>query len=164
MCLANNVYIKYVYVGKYSYKETTMIVSPYEIEQAFNSSIDPQQVLSMSIDFQKRNLPKKIEEGLIMTDIELRDSFVYYISTIDEDLYVFENIVNIQDEIKNKMISSENYNRVDAKFLEMIANARYGMVYRFVGRSPERIIDIAFTTNEMQKITDKHKVNEYTIP
>lgn len=148
-CASHNVYVKYHFVGKRSFKEIIINVAPNEIIQALNNKSSAYDVLKMQIDGEKSTLPEIIGDGMVMTDIGLRDSMVYAIVKLDEENYQFSGIEDNIDEIKNDIRVSMLSDPTGIYFMKTIANAHFGLEYIYVGSISEKIYKVEFSPDEI---------------
>ena len=144
-CASYNVYLRYLLKGKYSNKELEIIVTPEEIKQALNKKCSAYQVLKIQIEGENSTLPEKIDDGAVITNIDLIDTMVYVTVKYDEDIF---QLTGIEDKLENtgKILASDP---LTANFLKTISDARCGLVYRYVGSVSGKTYDIVFTSKEL---------------
>lgn len=143
-CVFYNVSLKYHFIGKSSYKEMALIVAPKEIEQALNHKSSTLEILKTLIEGDKATLPIKIDDGMVMTNIELRDSMVYVTIKIDEENYQFTKIEDNLDEIKEDIAKSMMSDPISANIFRTISNAHCGLTYSYIGSLSGKTYNIVF--------------------
>lgn len=148
-CASYNVYLRYLLKGKYSNKELEIIVTPEEIKQALNKKCSAYQVLKIQIEGEKSTLPEKIDDGAVITNIDLIDTMVYVTVKYDEDIF---QLTGIEDKLEMNKKNTGKFLASDpltANFLKTISDARCGLVYRYVGSVSGKTYDIVFTSKEL---------------
>lgn len=163
-CVSYNVSVNFYFIGKRSHKEMSIIVSPYEINDALNTKSNALDVLKIQIEGEKSSLPEKLGDGLTMTNVELRDSMVYTTIELDEKNYSFDGLDENLDEMKTEIRMSLRSDRIGMNLIKMIANVHYGLVYSYVGSVSGKVYNITFSPDEilLEKVIYDAKVKTAT--
>lgn len=160
-CVSYNVSVRYHFIGKRSNKEMSILVSPNEINDALQTKTNALEVLRIQIEGEKSTLPEKIGDGMIMTNLELRNSMVFATIELDETNYIFDGLEDCLEDMKAEIIKSIRSNRIGMNLIKMIAKVNYGLVYSYVGSVSGKTYNIIFLPDEilLEKVIYEAKVN-----
>lgn len=151
LCASGNLTIKFQYIGKHSYKEMTSYIYPNDIKWALKANNLPNDVLRARIETDRATCPFKIDDGIIMEDIELLDSMVFVTVSVNEKYYVF-NDVKMHVESSREWIKQSLMSKNDMQFIRIIANAHHGLIYHYVGNLSGKTFDVVFSSNDISNM------------
>lgn len=151
LCASGNLTIKFQYIGKHSYKEMTSYIYPNDIKWALKANNLPNNVLRARIETDRATCPFKIDDGIIMEDIELLDSMVFVTVSVNEKYYVF-NDVKMHVESSREWIKQSLMSKNGMQFIRIIANAHYGLIYHYVGNLSGKTFDVVFSSNDISNM------------
>ncbi len=143
-------------VDKYINKETgdvvTIVITPKEIEEALNEPLSDIARLQQYIDTQKKLLPTEIDEGFVLKDIIIEDKSVTMSISIDEDIYDFNLIAGLRDDLKADMEKHLLSNLVLRKFCQLLGTVEYGLKIRYYGNQSYLESSLQFTAEDIINI------------
>lgn len=106
-------------------------------------------LLSLSIESERENLPMEIGEGMVMQDYLLDSDNIVIVITVDEDIYSVEEMYNNSDLIKVSMIE-EGINNAESKaLLDLCKVSHTGLVYRIIGNQTLKEFDVEISSDDI---------------
>ena len=125
------------YLDSSQYDSSEWVVDDPDDNNTSDDSDDPGVVLRLAIEYAKSSLPTKIDDGIIMTDMQLTSDCLLYVAECDEDIVDIDELNALKSEIKKQMKSDI---RTEVKsdpeyqdFIDECKNARKGIAYKYVG-------------------------------
>lgn len=141
-----------LYVGKQSGREYNLTISRRDIAKISKSKVkDPISALQSKINILEAQLPVVIEEGIVMSSIEIAGEYVVYVCECDEDLYDISEMQNYQNDIKQSLLCSfaDESDGATQQEISLIKNANMGCKYMFVGNQTGKSILITIEYSEL---------------
>lgn len=158
-CVSHDVSLRLHIIGKHTHKEMDILVTPEDIKRALKIKSSPLDVLKAQIEYERSSLPERIADGLTMTTIELRDSMVYFIVSLDEENYQFDGFEKLTKEIKEGLRESFFSDPSSICFINNVSNAHCGLVYSYVGSLSGKAYNIVFSSDEVSMVKTIYKEN-----
>ena len=153
-CSQYGIAIKFIFIGKHSHKEMNILILPEEINQALKIKRNPIEVLELKIAGERNSLPLSIGDGMMMTEIEMRDSNVYVKVVLDEEKYQFDGIEHLLEEGKTEIAKSMTSDRLGANFVKTIVDVHFGLVFSYIGSISGKNYNIVFLPEELLLINE----------
>lgn len=156
-----DVNLRYKILGNQSKAIAVIDVTSQELKD-FMTNIDGKphaldhKLLDLQVQLANINLPQKIEDGMLITQITQEGNNVVYKLSVDEE--VLGNDVNIlskvRDEIKPEMTRSLQAEDDVAltRFEQLLKKLQYGLIYRFCGYHSGHTVDITFSPEEISEM------------
>lgn len=156
-----DVNLRYKILGNQSKAIAVIDVTSQELKD-FMTNIDGKphaldhKLLDLQVQLANINLPQKIEDGMLITQITQEGNNVVYKLSVDEE--VLGNDVNIlskvRDEIKPEMTRSLQAEDDVAltRFEQLLKKLQYGLIYRFCGNHSGHTVDITFSPEEISEM------------
>lgn len=139
--------------------------SPKEIQQLRQRyDLNPHEalynLLSLSMQAEKGNLPMKVDEGLEVIDYSLEGTNIVITAKADENLYSIVEL-NINKELIKDAMLKEGLNDAEMKsLLDMCKVSHTGLVYRYIGNRSGKRCDITISSEEIrQRVHTPSSVN-----
>lgn len=132
-------------------------ISPSEIQQLRQRfQLNPHEalynLLSISIEAEKVNLPIQIEEGMMLTGYELSGENIVYTASVDEKLYSIEDLNANKAALKSSILE-EGLNDVESKaLLDLCKISHTGLIYRYVGKQSHKKCEVVISSEEIRQI------------
>ena len=157
----DDVNLRYKMLGNQSKAIVIIDITSQELKD-FMTNIDGKphaldhKLLDLQVQLANINLPQKIEEGMLITQITQEGNNVVYKLSVDEE--VLGNDVNIlskvRDEIKPEMTRSlqAEDDLVLTRFEQLLKKLQYGLIYRFCGNHSGHTVDITFSPEEISEM------------
>lgn len=117
--------LKSVFECKISKEIYSFSISPEEIDKAINADISPHERLKQFTETQQKGLPSTIMRGIVISEIELRDSSVYMKFLVDD----LNNLLSEEDNFGMEWI--DWYSKNNKSYLGLVAEADMGIVFYF---------------------------------
>ena len=109
-------------------------------------------LLSISVEAERLNLPMIVETGMIMTDYKLEEGNIVIVFDIDEDIYSIDEM-NANGNLIKASILEEGVNNPDSRSLyEMCKISHTGLIYRMCGNQSYEIFEIKITSDEIRRV------------
>lgn len=134
---------------------TTISISPKEIDAALKEPISEIVRLEQIIDEQKGMLPTEIDNGFILTSIDIENGNVIMSISVDEDIYDFDIVSKLKNDLKESMINQISANPVLQNFCKIISNAHFGLTYRYYGNQTHLETFVPLASDEIAKLISK---------
>lgn len=148
ICVSNKIYINYHFKGKHSLKEFGYVMTPEEIGIALKNEMTPYQALVQQIELNQNALPEDWGNGMTLNTIELLDSMVVYIISMDEQSYKYNITKKFSDKFKSNL-KKQIRNMTIANEVRIFADAHYGVIYRFIGNVSHKTYDVIVSPEEI---------------
>jgi DNA-binding protein YbaB len=157
----DDVDLRYKMLGSQSKAIVIIDVTSQELKD-FMANIDGKphaldyKLLDLQVQLANTNLPQKIEDGMLITQITQEGNNVVYKLSVDEEL--LGNDVNILDRVKDQLKSdiTRSLQSEDdlalTRFEQLLKKLQYGLIYRFCGNHSGHTVDIYFSPDEISNI------------
>ena len=153
--IAENVGMK-VCINLGNTRQLEYVASPTEIQQLRQQyDLNPHEalynLLSISMQAEKVNLPMKLDEGLVLIDYSLEGDNIVITAKAEENIYSI-NDLNANKEFIKETLIREGLNDADMKSLLDICKVSHtGLVYRYVGNHSKKKCDIVISSEEIRQ-------------
>lgn len=138
--------------GKFDFKASVNEIKSLREKYQFNPHEALYNLLSLSIEAERSNLPMVIDNGMLMTDYRLEGDNIAIIIQVDEDLYSIEKMHENRSVIKESMIN-ESINDPDSKaLLDLCKVSHTGLIYRMYGNQTNSKFEVEITSEEIRHI------------
>lgn len=98
--------------------------------------------LEAVVQIAKKELPERIDEGLVVTNIFKENKNIIYVCSVDENIYDLDAIKELSSEIKDEMIDELNSDSDTRELLKQVKNIDGRIIYRYKGKSTGRKVDV----------------------
>lgn len=130
----------------------TITLSAKDLEEAMNSETTPMEAVEEYINNSKRSFPMDMHNGMVMTDIYIKDGLVVNEITIDESVYDINNFISRQTEMKKNILKTLEVDAVSLQFAQLFVNANLGMSYKYIGRTTRKSVEIKVPYAELKSM------------
>lgn len=142
-----NIGIRYRYEYNNQSKEITL--SANDINNILNNPIPDEDLLNQLVEADKSTIPVAVDEGTTFVDAIIEDNKVIYICEIDEGIYDIDEFIAFltenEESLKQDIMNNLTINQSAALF----KRTNTSIVYRYIGNSSQKYIDITITPDEM---------------
>lgn len=157
----DDVDLRYKMLGSQSKAIVIIDVTSQELKD-FMANIDGKphaldyKLLDLQVQLANTNLPQKIEDGMLITQITQEGNNVVYKLSVDEEL--LGNDVNILDRVKDQLKSdiTRSLQSEDdlalTRFEQLLKKLQYGLIYRFCGNHSGHFVDVTFSPEEISEM------------
>lgn len=139
--------------------ETRVIVlEPSDIAEILNDTDStPEETLNIYIETNKKSCPLDMQNGMVMTDIELVNGILLSEITVDEDLYSMSAIESNKALLRQDIIEilQQEQDMMAVKMVEMLLKTNNGMGYIYIGNKSKHTVRMVFTSEELRAIMNK---------
>ena len=136
--------------GKFDFKASVNEIKSLREKYQFNPHEALYNLLSLSIEAERSNLPMVIDNGMLMTDYRLEGDNIAIIIQVDEDLYFIEKMHENRSVIKESMIN-ESIDDPDSKaLLDLCKVSHTGLIYRMYGNQSNSKFEVEITSDEIR--------------
>lgn len=111
-------------------------------------------ILSLSIESQRVNLPIQVDEGMTMTEYKLDGDNIVITMQIDERLYSISAMRSNRSLIKSSMIEEGLKDPESKALFDMCKVSHTGLTYRIVGNNSNNEFVITIPSNEIREFTE----------
>lgn len=137
--------------GRFDFKASVNEIKTLRERYQLNPHEALYNLLSLSIEAERTNLPMIIDKGMLMTDYKLEGENIAIIMSIDEDMYSIEEMNANSSLIKSSMIE-ESINDPDSKaLLDLCKLSHTGLVYRMYGNQSYKKFEVEITSDEIRR-------------
>lgn len=152
----DNASMKFIYKNKGDGNVASFTISSEELKEAASStaSKDPVEALRKYTELSNIQLPIKIEKGLYLQKYSLEDAYTVVLYSMDESMYSIdklnENRASLKTQQKKELLLTNDLSV--RTFLNTVKNAKYGLIYRYIGNLSGKKCDIVFTPKEVSEM------------
>lgn len=141
-----------------SYHELLQMRKQYQL----NPQEAMKEAVILKLAMEQATLPFVIEEGMVLTSIELVGTNIVMVITIDENTYSMEYFSQNKETIKEAIWESALTDPSNKATFDLCKISHSGFIYRLVGIPSFQTIDIVISPEEIQKnITTPSNLNIY---
>ena len=138
--------------GKFDFKASADEIKTLRERYMLNPHEALYNLLSLSIEAERMNLPMIIDDGMLMTDYKIEGDNIAIVITIDEDIYSIEEMNANSSLIKASMIE-EGINDPDSKaLLDLCKVSHTGLIYRMYGNQSNNKFEVEITSDEIRSL------------
>lgn len=139
--------------GRYECKASVEDIKRLRERYQLNPHKALYNLLSLSIESQRVNLPMKVDEGMTMTDYKLEGDHIVITMQIDESLYSIATMRSNRALIKTSMIEEGLKDPESKALFDLCKVSHTGLVYRIVGNYSHDEFVITIPSNEIREFT-----------
>ena len=139
--------------GRYECKASVEDIKRLRERYQLNPHEALYNLLSLSIESQRVNLPMKVDEGMTMTDYKLEGDHIVITMQIDESLYSIATMRSNRALIKTSMIEEGLKDPESKALFDLCKVSHTGLVYRIVGNYSHDEFVITIPSNEIREFT-----------
>ena len=140
--------------GSFEYKVTVDEIKSLRKRYQINPHEALYNLMSLSIESERENLPMEIGEGMVMRDYLLDSDNIAIVITVDEDIYSVDEMYNNRDLIKTSMIEEGCNNAESKALLDMCKVSHTGLIYRIVGNRSNKKFDVKISSDEIRRVVN----------
>lgn len=162
----DDVNLRYKMLGNQSKAIVVIDVTSQELKD-FMANIDGKphaldhKLLNLQVQLANTNLPQKIEDGMLITQIMQEGNNVVYKLSVDEEALGndVEIIRQVKDQVKSDIAGSlqSEDDVVLTRFEKLLKKLQYGLIYRFCGNHSGHSVDITFTPEEISGLASNRE-------
>lgn len=130
----------------------TITLSAKDLEEAMNSETTPMEAVEEYINNSKRSFPMDMHNGMVMTDIYIKDRLVVNEITIDESVYDINNFISRQTEMKQNILKTLEVDVVSFQIAQLFVTANLGMSYRYIWGTTQKYVEIKVPYAELKSM------------
>lgn len=94
--------------------------------------------------------PQKIEEGLIMTDVYIKDKCFTYVYSCDENMYDIDALTQSNELLKVAILQElKSDDPIYVQLRKRIKECNYRMAYKYVGDASGESLTIIINSDEL---------------
>lgn len=139
--------------GRFDFKASADEIKKLRERYRLNPHEALYNMLLLSIESERSNLPMAIANGMLMTDYRLEGENIVIEIRIDEDIYSIEEMHVNSSLIKASMIE-EGLSDPDSKALfDMCKISHTGLKYKMYGNKSLKQFEVLITSNEIRRFT-----------
>lgn len=150
MAVENGLGLLYRYKGVDSGRTIEVNFDAKEVKEILETPSTPENRLKSFIDNTNIQLPMKIADGFVFTELYINGDNVIYRYAVDD------KIVNLNDMKKNLKASKEailkeidNLKEADYLIMQTIAENNKNVIYQYVSTKNQKTVDILITHSEL---------------
>jgi len=140
--------------GSFEYKATVDEIKTLRKRYQINPHEALYNLMSLSIESERENLPMVLEEGMVMTDYKLVSDNIVIVIVVDENIYSVDEMYNNLDLIKTSMIEEGCNNPESKALLDMCKVSHTGLIYRIVGNRSNKKFDVKISSDEIRRVVN----------
>lgn len=146
--------ITYVFKSATSNQKEELTLSLDDLKSAMENPMSDYElnkyILELNIETTNSQYPMGFGNGIIATHMSDEGDNVVYVYSVDECMLSIENIINIQDKLKQSIV--RGFSDFSFKeFVRVVVALDKGLVYRYCGDISGETFEIAYTTNELKR-------------
>ena len=144
--------IRYKFYTNKSNRSVIYSLNADQIREAMSHHNSSKDIFLMWISSSKKHLPMKIDEGIIQTDIFIKNNMVVLVYTMDDTMYNFEDLSLNKENTKDTLIK-EIYNDESGGYqIKRLSEFNMGLIYRCIGKTSKKVIDIEIPAIECKEL------------
>lgn len=126
----------------------------YIREMQRNIELNPTEALHdallLKFETESSNLPIKIDEGMTMTGMTIRDNNIVVMVGIDESLYDLDAFKVVSDEFANNILNEANSGDPElGALLDLCKISHTGLTYRMIGNYSKKYCDMNISSEQI---------------
>jgi len=128
------------YVGNDSGKKASITFGYDDLMEAKNTEPTPDEILRTQVDLTNAGCPMPVEEGLVMTKLEIEGDYVVYYYSVDEDQLSISLLNQSKEILKDDLIASLKQLGDDPSaklFINACKTSNKGVGYKYVGNTTQ---------------------------
>ena len=113
------------------------------------ASADPERMLKAKIDIAQSQTPQVVEEGMVMTDINLDKMALTYVYICDETVYDIDLLQENSNILKESIFEEFNYDPLFKDMINLLIATNRQLVYKCVGSFSGKSCSISINPREI---------------
>lgn len=160
--LANLGYsVKKVFKGLQSHREIIIAVTPEEIKNVSNKSLDSKERLDLFLNTFKQGLPNKVDDGLTLSNAEIKDKLFIMIYTVDEDVYDMKELVKYKNDFTCNLEKDLKTEGWWICLASLLAPLEMSLRVSYVGAMSKKKIDVDIPATYLKEVvSDNRLINQ----
>lgn len=141
----------------------TIVLEPSDIAEILNDTdATPEESLNIIIENSKKSCPLDMQNGMVMTDIELVDGILLTEITVDEERYSMAALDSSMATIRQNMINliQQEQDMLTVEIANCLVKTNNGMGYVYIGNKSQHAVKLVFTSEELKAIMNKKVGNQ----
>lgn len=123
-------------------------------EHPLSESEIMRMMLENSVAMQNSSLPKKYDNGIVLTKVSIVDYKLIYYYEMDENIYNLTDIKNsqaeLEDDMKEDLIDMQTDRKVQQD-LKTLNALNMGYMHRYYGNSSKKFVDVELSSDELSR-------------
>lgn len=128
----------------------TISLSAEDLKVAINTETTPMEAVEEYIKNTKRGFPMDLHNGMVLTDIYIKNGLVVNEITIDESVYDINNFISRQSEMKKSMLKTLEVDAISLQLAQLFVTANLGMSYRYILGTTQKYVEIKIPYAELK--------------
>ena len=131
---------------------TLEYISKMKHEVSLNPSEALHEALKLKLDIETTGLPIQIDEGMVMTGMQLEGNNIVVSVDMSEDLYDLDILEESSTELAMSLLSEANAGDPELGALfDLCKVSHSGLVYRAIGSKTNRHVDMGLSSEQIRK-------------
>ena len=131
---------------------TPEYISKMKHEVSLNPSEALHEALKLKLDIETTGLPIQIDEGMVMTGMQLEGNNIVVSVDMSEDLYDLDILEESSTELAMSLLSEANAGDPELGALfDLCKVSHSGLVYRAIGSKTNRHVDMGLSSEQIRK-------------
>lgn len=138
-------------------EQFTSVMTPEYItkmnrEVSLNPSEALHDALKLKLDIETTGLPTHIEEGMIMTGMQLEENNIVVSVNMSEDMYDFDVLEESSSDLAMSLLNEANAGDPELGALfDLCKVSHSGLIYRAIGSKTNRYVDMGLSSEQIRK-------------
>ena len=146
----NDIGMAYTYTNANNPNETKEIsMTATEIKNIIDNPIPDEELILQLIENEKSTFPTKIDEGITIVDALKEGNNAIFICSIDENIYDINTLIDYLRTNKKDFKQELLADPLQKGNFKILKRANTNLIYRYIGDSSQKYIDITITPEEM---------------
>lgn len=152
---------KTIFKGIQSHREIVIVATPEDIRNAQNMSSTPRKELDLFLNSIKRNLPNKVDDGLIFSDAEIKGNQFLFIYTIDETMYEMKEVAKNKNEFKHNIEKDLKTEGEMIKLASLLAPLDMSIRVSYVGSMSKEEVNIDIAPAYLKEVVADNRLTNH---
>lgn len=113
------------------------------------ASSDPERMLKATVDIAKSQTPQVVEEGMVMTDVNLDKMALTYVYICDETVYDIDLLQENSNMVKESMLEELDNDPLFKPTINLLIATNRQLLYKYVGSSSGKSCSISINPMEI---------------
>lgn len=145
--------LKLIYRGRNTGQELSALITHDELQDLADGKVttgSPHDQLVEFVRITNMQMPLDLGDGLTETACSMEDGYIVFQFSCDENVFSIDDLEKNSEESKQTILENiRGGSPVVEKTFNDIRRAGYGAIYRYIGKSSKRSIDIKIENSEM---------------
>lgn len=144
--------IRYKFYTNKSNRSVIYSLNANQIKEAMSHHNSSKDIFLMWLNSCKKHLPMKIDDGLILTDIFIKDNMVVMECTINDTIYNFEDLLLNKENTKDTIIKKNFDDESGGYQIKRFSEYNMGLIFRYIEKTSKKVIDIEIPAIECKEL------------